>query len=133
MDEKSRVYPETVHLITIDDFRRGFLYRFRDHTTSWSENQEAKTWFLHSMEARFISVYECWICDKGPEEKIETKTGDYKTILKSLLAEGDYEVLTSPVFSKEELSEFIKTYSEKDGDFTIEEITEDYIRENPNY
>jgi hypothetical protein len=27
-------------LVTADDFKRGFLHKFRDHTTSWSYNQE---------------------------------------------------------------------------------------------
>src|SRR4051812_17198327 len=35
-------------LVRADDFKRGFLFRFRDHTTEWKEAQKAKTWFLHS-------------------------------------------------------------------------------------
>ena len=121
------------NLITADDFKRGFLYKFRDHTTSWSDNQKAKEWFLNSIEARFVQVYELWSCDNGPEEIVETKTGDYKTILKSLLAGGDYEVLTSPTFSKQELDDFVRTHRPSDGDFTVDEIIEDYITVNPNY
>lgn len=120
-------------LVTTDDFERGFLYRFRDHTTSWSDNQNAKEWFLNSFEARFVQIYELWSCDNGPEEIIETRTGDYKTILKSLLADGDYEVLTSSIFTKTELDDFIRNYRPVDGDFLIDEIIEDYINVNPNY
>ncbi len=120
-------------LIKADDFKRGFLYKFRDHTTSWTDNQKAKDWFLNSFEARFVQIYELWSCDNGPEEIIETRTGDYKTILKSLLADGDYEVLTSSAFSKRELDNFIKTYRPDNGDFSIDEIIEDYINLNPNY
>jgi len=120
-------------LIKADDFKRGFLYKFRDHTTSWTDNQRAKEWFLNSSEARFVQIYELWSCDNGQEEIIETRTGDYKTILKSLLADGDYEVLSSPAFSKQELDNFIKTYRPDNGDFSIDEIIEDYINLNPNY
>ncbi len=120
-------------LVTVDDFARGFLYKFRDHTTSWSDSQRAKEWFLNSFEARFVQVYEFWSCDNGPEEIFETRTGDYKTILKSLLVDGDYEVLTSPIFTKPELEDFIKTYQPSDGDFSVDEIIEDYITVNPNY
>ena len=120
-------------LVTAEDFKRGFLYKFRDHTTSWSDNQKAKDWFLNSVEARFVQVYELWSCDNGPKEIIETRTGDYKTILRSLLADGDYEVLTSPLFSKQELDDFIKTHRPNNGDFSLDEIIEDYITINPNY
>ncbi len=120
-------------LLTVDDFKRGFLYKFRDHTTSWSDNQKAKKWFLDSEEARFEQVYEFWICDNGPDEVFMTKTGDYKTILNSLLADTDYEVLTSPAFSKQELDAFIRTHRPKQGDFPIDELVEFYISRNPNY
>ena len=121
------------NLVTSDDFRRGFLYKFRDHTTSWSDNQEAKKWFLNSFESRFVQVYELWSCDNGPEEIVETRTGDFKTILNSLLADGDYDVLTSAIFTKQELDSFIRTYQPKNGDFSVDELIEDYISENPNY
>jgi len=120
-------------LVTIDDFKKGFLHKFRDHTTSWTENQEAKEWFLNSLEARFVQVYELWSCDNGPEEIIDTRTGDYKTILKSLLADGDYDVLTSPIFTKNDLDDFINEYRPSDGDLSVDDIIEDYINENPNY
>jgi hypothetical protein len=120
-------------LLTAEDFKRGFLFKFRDHTTSWSDNQKAKKWFLNSFESRFVQVYELWSCDNGPEEIIETRTGDFKTILESLLADGDYDVLTSAIFTKQELDNFIRTYQPKNGDFSIDEIIEDYISLNPNY
>jgi hypothetical protein len=120
-------------ILTVDDFKRGFLFCFRDHTTSWSDNQKAKTWFLNSIEAIFIIRYEFWTCDNGFDECIDVREGSYKEILLSLLKDGDYEVLSSPVFSKEELNNFIKTYKPQSGDFTIEEIIGDYIESNPNY
>jgi hypothetical protein len=120
-------------ILAVDDFKRGFLWCFRDHTTSWSDNQKAKTWFLNSKEALFVRRYEFWTCDNGFDECIDVREGGYKEILLSLLKDGDYEVLSSPVFSKKELTDFIKTYNPLNGDFTIEEIIEDYIESNPNY
>ncbi len=121
------------NILTVDDFKRGFLWRFRDHTTSWNDNQKAKTWFLTSPEGIFIRRYEFWTCDKGFDECIEVREGSYKEILLSLLKDGDYEVLCSPVFSKSELTDFIKTYQPQNGDYEIDEIIEDYIEVNPNY
>lgn len=121
------------HILTVEDFKRGFLWRFRDHTTSWSDNQKAKAWFLTSPEAIFVRRYEFWSCDKGFDECIEVREGSYKEILLSLLKDGDYEVLCSPVFSKSELTDFIKTYQSQNGDYGIDEILEDYIEANPNF
>ena len=121
------------NLITIDDFKRGFLWRFRDHTTSWCDNQKAKSWFLTSLEALFVRRYEFWTCDNGKDECIEVREGSYKEILVSLLKDQDYEVLCSPVFSKTELTDFIKNYDLENGDFSIEDIIEYYIEPNPNY
>lgn len=120
-------------LISAEDFKRGFLWRFRDHTTSWSDNQNAKDWFLTSAEAWFVRRYEFWSCDKGYNECIDVREGSYKEILLSLLEDGDYQVLSSPAFTKSELEDFIKNYKPIEGDFTIEEIIEDYIEINPNY
>ena len=121
------------NILTVDDFKRGFLWRFRDHTTSWNDNQKAKAWFLTSPEGIFVRRYEFWICDNRPEECIDVREGSYKEILLSLLKDGDYEVLSSPVFTKNELTNFIKIYQPQNGDYTIDEIIEDYIEGNPNY
>jgi len=121
------------NILTVDDFKRGFLWRYRDHTTSWNDNQKAKTWFLTSPEAIFVRRYEFWSCDKGFDECIEVREGNYKEILLSLLNDGDYEVLCSPAFSKSELTDFIKNYQPKNGDYEIDKIIEDYIDANPNY
>ncbi|MBU6119248.1 hypothetical protein [Hymenobacter siberiensis] len=45
-------------LVEIDDFKKGFLWRFRAHTTSWSHNQYADEWFYTSLEARSVTRYE---------------------------------------------------------------------------
>jgi hypothetical protein len=121
------------NLVTVEDFKRGFLWRFRDHTTSWNDNQKAKTWFLTSPEGQFVRRYEFWTWDNHFDECIEVREGGYKEILLSLLKDGDYEVLCSPVFAKSELEDFIKNYDPQNGDFTIEEIIEEYIEANPNY
>jgi hypothetical protein len=120
-------------LVTVEDFKNGFLWRFRDHTTSWSYNQKAKAWFLTSGEGLFIKRYEFWTCDNEQDECIDVREGSFKEILLSLLKDGDYEVLTSPVFSRSDLEAYIKNYKPMDGDYSIEEIIEDYIEGNPNY
>jgi hypothetical protein len=120
-------------LITVDDFKRGFLWKFRDHTTSWSDNQKAKTWFLTSPEGLFVRRYEFWTCDNGYDECTEVREGGYKEILLSLLKDGDYEVLCSEAFSKHELEDFIKNYDPESGNYLIENIIEEYIEANPNY
>jgi hypothetical protein len=121
------------NILSVEDFKRGFLWCFRDHTTSWNDNQKAKTWFLTSPEGLFVRRYEFWTWDRGYDECIEVREGSYKEILISLLKDGDYEVLSSPVFSKAELQDFISNYNPKNGDYAIEDIIEDYIEANPNY
>lgn len=124
-------FPEEI--LTVEDFKRGFLWKFRDHTTSWMANDKAKGWFLTSPEALFVRRYEFWSCDNGFDKCIEVREGDYKTILESLLRDGDYKVLCSSVFSKVELDEFIKSYNPKTDALPIEEIIEEYIICNPNF
>ena len=87
-------------LVEIDDFKNGFLWRFRAHTTSWGDNQRADEWFYTSLEAKSVTRYEFWDCDEGPEKADVVFTGTYKDILRQLLADHIHEVLISPVFSK---------------------------------
>lgn len=109
------------------------MWRFRDHTTSWSENQQAQEWFLTSIEARSTTRYELWSCDYGPDECVDAITGNYKQILKEMLEAGVYEVLISPVFTFIELNKFIEEFAEDEHDFTLEEVIGDYISRNPNF
>ncbi|GAB3858260.1 hypothetical protein GCM10028822_32950 [Hymenobacter terrigena] len=120
-------------LVGIDDFKNGFLWRFRAHTTSWSHNQHADAWFYTSLEARSVIRYEFWNCDEGPEKVDFVLIGNYKSILEQLLAEHIYEVLISPAFSKEELAQYIDNFSEDDEDYSLDEVIEDYISQNPNF
>ncbi|MDJ0367725.1 hypothetical protein QMK33_21475 [Hymenobacter sp. H14-R3] len=120
-------------LVRYEDFENGFLWRFRAHTTSWSENQYADQWFYTSLEARSVRRYEFWDCDEGPDKMDLCFEGDYKAILQQLLAARIYEVLISPVFSTEELTEYIAKFSEDEEDYMLEDIIEDYISRNPNY
>lgn len=120
-------------LVTIEDFTNGFLWRFRAHSTSWGDNQHADEWFYTSLEARSVTRYEFWDCDEGPEKASIVVTGDYKAILQQLLADHIHEALISPVFSKEELAEYIDNFSEDEEDYLLEEVIEDYISRNPNY
>lgn len=121
------------NILTVEDFKRGFLWCFRDRTTSWNDNQRAKKWFLTSPEGLFVRRYEFWTWDKGFDECIDVREGSYKEILLSLLKDGDYEVLCSPVFSSSELNDFIKTYQPQNRDYEIDELIECYIETNPNY
>jgi hypothetical protein len=120
-------------LITVDDFNNGFLWTFRDHSTSWCEDGEARNWFFNSIEARFVRHYQFWACDKGPDEILLSTSGDYKSILWTIVKDyQDYSALTSPVFTKQELSNFYKTIDEKTGDYDKEVILE-MLEENPNW
>ena len=120
-------------LVEIDDFKNGFLWRFRAHTTSWGDNQHADEWFYTSLEARSVTRYEFWDCDEGVEKADIVITGTYKAILQQLLAEHIHEVLISPVFSSAELTEYIDNFSEDEEDYLLADIIEDYISRNPNY
>ena len=120
-------------LVTIDDFKNGFLWRFRAHTTSWNHNQHADAWFYTSLEARNATRYEFWNCDEGPEKADFVLIGSHKSILEQLLAEHVYEVLVSPVFSKEELAYYIDNFSRNDADYSLDEIIEEYVSQNPNF
>ena len=109
------------------------MWRFRDHTTSWAENQHAQEWFLTSVEAQTITCYEFWSCDNSPKKCDEVITGSYKQILEELLEAGIYEVLISPVFTTRELTDFMHAYDEDENDFALEEVVENYISHNPNF
>ncbi|WP_216678792.1 hypothetical protein [Hymenobacter siberiensis] len=67
-------------LVEIDDFKKGFLWRFRAHTTSWSHNQYADEWFYTSLEARSVTRYEFWNCDEEPEKVDFVLTGNYEAV-----------------------------------------------------
>ncbi|GAB2720765.1 hypothetical protein GCM10011495_36150 [Hymenobacter frigidus] len=120
-------------LVEIDDFKNGFLWKFRAHTTSWNHNQHADEWFHTSLEARSVTRYEFRNCDEGPGKVDFVLTGNYKSILQQLLADHIHEVLISPVFSKDELAEYIDNFSEDEEDYLLEDVIEDYISRNPNY
>jgi len=120
-------------LVTIDDFKNGFLWTFRDHTTSWGEDVEAREWFFTNIEARFARRYEFWSCDRGPEEMILLESGDYKNILVSIVNKhGDYSPFISPVFSHEELRLFYDNYDE-DGDGFYKESLFEIMKQNINW
>jgi hypothetical protein len=120
-------------LITIDDFKNGFLWTFRDHTGSWSEDVEAREWFYTNIEARFARRYEFWSSDRGSEEMILLESGDYKNILYSIVNKhGDYSPFISPVFSHEELRIFYDNY-EEDGDGFFKESLFEIMKQNINW
>jgi hypothetical protein len=120
-------------LLTVDDFRNGFLFTFRDHSTSWCEDMEARDWFFKSIEARFVRHYQFWACDNGPEEILLSANGDYKSIMWTIVKDyQDYSGLTSPIFAKQDLQDFYKNFDEEKGDYDKEDLLE-MIEENPNW
>jgi len=120
-------------LLTVDDFKNGFLFTFRDHSTSWCEDGEAREWFFNSVEARFVRHYQFWACDNGPEEILLSTSGDYKSIMWTIVKEyQDYSALASPIFTKQDLQDFYKNFDEKKGDYDKEDLLE-MIEENPNW
>jgi len=120
-------------LLTVDDFKNGFLFTFRDHSTSWCEDGEARDWFFKNVEARFVRHYEFWACDNGPEEILLSVSGDYKSIMWIIVKDyQDYSALASPIFTKQELQAFYKNFDEEKGDYDKEDLLET-IEENPNW
>jgi hypothetical protein len=88
-------------LVLARDFRHGFLWRFRDHSTAFSDNLQAKTWFLCSPEARFVQAYDF---EGGLEGQ-----GPHKALLERDVTwglPGALEVLDSPVFTLEDYRRF---------------------------
>ena len=120
-------------LVTADDFKNGFLWTFRDHTTSWCEDEDARTWFYNNIEGRFARRYEYYSYDKGQEELLLIESGDFKQILGSIINKHqDYSALISPVFSKAELESFYAEYDETIYGFEKKELI-NIIKQNQNW
>ena len=88
-------------LVLAKDFRHGFLWHFRDHSTAFSDNLQAKTWFLCSPEAWLVQHYDF---EGGLEGR-----GPYKALLERDVAwglPGSLEVLDSPVFTLDDYRRF---------------------------
>jgi hypothetical protein len=120
-------------LVNLGDFKRGFLYRFRDHVDAMTDSAQAKHWFLHSEEARMTRRYERWSREGGFDECKLVIEGNYKEILVQLLGQGDYAALQSAVFSKSDLDAFMAAYKPKAGDPSREEVIRLHLSANPNY
>lgn len=120
-------------LLMVDDYKNGFLFTFRDHSTSWCEDGKARDWFFKNIEARLVRHYQFWACDKGPKEILLSTNGDYKKIMWTIVQDyQDYSALESPTFTKQELQEFYNHFNEKEGDYSKEDLLE-IIKENPNW
>jgi hypothetical protein len=120
-------------LITVGDFKNGFLYTFRDHSTSWCEDVEARDWFFNNVEARFVRQYQFWACDNGQDEILLSTSGDYKSIMWTIVKEyQNYSGLTSAIFTKQDLESFYKNFDEEKGDYNKEDLLK-MIEENPNW
>jgi hypothetical protein len=120
-------------LVTDDDFKNGFLYTFRDHTTSWCEDTEARQWFFKNIEARFVRHYRLFSYDNGLDEIIISFSGNYGSIMWEIVkGNQDYSALSSPFFTRQDLQNFYIEYDEAIGGFDKETILE-YLQENPNW
>jgi hypothetical protein len=120
-------------LLNADDFKNGFLYVFRDHSTSWCEDDEAREWFFKSVEARFARHYQFWACDNGTDEILLSTSGSYKNIMWTIVKDyKDYSALASPVFNKQDLQDFYNKFDETKGNYDKEDLIE-MIQCNPNW
>jgi hypothetical protein len=120
-------------LLTVEDFKKGFLYTFRDHSTSWCEDGEARDWFFNSVEARFVRHYQFWACDNGAGEILLSASGDYKSIMWTIVKDyQDYSALASVIFTKQDLHDFYKDFGEGKGDYYKKDLLE-MIEGNPNW
>lgn len=99
-------------ILNVRDFKFGFLFSFRDHTSSWCEDYAAREWFYTNPEALFTKQWSLWNSDSGNEELRYSETGDYKQLLYLIASKySDYEALKSPVFTTDELSMLAKKNS----------------------
>ena len=94
-------------LILAEDFRHGFMWRFRDHNTSRSHNYSAKLWFFTSPEARTVHRYE-FEGEQGFEGDLAGQ-GPYRALLEREVAWGlpdELSVLDAPVFILDDYRRF---------------------------
>ncbi|RYY65851.1 MAG: hypothetical protein EOO12_05875 [Chitinophagaceae bacterium] len=75
-------------LVSLADFRRGFLYRFRDHSNDWPDAAAARDWFLQSPEAKTARRYEYWSKERGFAECVQVVEGSYEELVRALKAQG---------------------------------------------
>lgn len=103
-------------LVVAEDFRNGFLFTFRDHTTSWAQDQIARLWFFTSPEAQFARRYELWSADSGQDECALSLEGSYRDLVRAVFSDGDgdLEALVSPAFSAREFDAWRKRLVEQD-------------------
>jgi hypothetical protein len=120
------------YLVTVDDFKNGFLHTFRDHSTTWCEDWEVKIWFFTSMEAKFIRHYEFGDFQYGIELATMSKSGDYKSIIWHYINEyKQYAALISSVFTKEELQNIHDKFVDDDR-YRKEDLL-GFMERNPNW
>jgi len=120
-------------LVRVTDFKNGFLWTFRDHSSSWNEDTEARNWFYAHVEARFARRYEFWSCDRGPEEMLLMESGDYKHLLTAIVTKhADFSPLVSDVFSRNELRAFYDNHDENENGFAKESLLE-ILQQNINW
>ncbi len=116
------------NLIAANDFRRGFLYTFRDHSDSWSDNLAARDWFFTSPEARFAVRYQLWSSEDDGERCVEEHVGTYKQIVDALLDAGMESALQCPLVSREQALAWAEKMKQE---FDADAIA-DWLKLNPH-
>ena len=109
-------------LVTVADFRRGFLWTFRDHDPSWAQQALARHWFFTAPEAMFARRLELWTAkaadaktagadevggeSDGEEECSDEREGSYRELVRIIFGggEGDLGALVSPAFTSGEFA-----------------------------
>ena len=89
------------NLITVNEFKNGFLWVMKDYTTAFSENGNIREWHILSPETFFIRKYEAWDATKNGkgDEMFHHEYGDCKQLFKKFSEEyGLLEFNQSPVF-----------------------------------
>lgn len=121
-------------ILNSNDFEHGFLWCFRDHTSSWMEDYLARDWFYNSIESQFVRKWELWNSDNDDDELSYVEYGNYKEILLILANKyQDYEALKSGVLQLDDLRAFLNAFNSDSGDYYKDELIEDYVSKNPNW
>lgn len=100
-------------VLNAGDFRRGFLWTFRDFTTSWADGA-AREWFCTAPEAQFARRLELWSGAEGDERCTATLEGSYAELVRRLFEGGALEALLSPVFGAAEFAAHRERLGETD-------------------
>ncbi|WP_020527081.1 hypothetical protein [Flexithrix dorotheae] len=100
-------------LVTINEFKNGFLWRMKDYTTAFAEDGYTRNWFTKSHESLFLRKYEAWDSGQTGDELIHEEYGSCRDIFTKFLKEyGMYDFVRSPIFTTKDLQNFAAEYKE---------------------